>query len=150
MFDYGIVHLIEGTEIDRPRNALTLYNSLHWHFGKFDIFFTPVSTPDQPPHTYRIESFLGPAALRTYGLPVARTLYLTPNRTIDPPSPRLLALHRAIAHVLHLSAAGEYIDRILEDMGENYHVMEDGSTDLGHHVSLRLGKWWGSSGSVAV
>ncbi|KAK3937569.1 hypothetical protein QBC46DRAFT_366093 [Diplogelasinospora grovesii] len=107
MFDSGVIHLIEGNDIDRPRNAITLTRDLHTFFGNFDVFFEPL--PDQE-HTYRIQSFLHPMAIQE--LPLERTLYLTRSRTIEPPSPRLLTLHCAIAHILHLSAAGEYIDKI--------------------------------------
>jgi hypothetical protein len=37
---------------------------------------------------------------------------------IDPPSPQLLAVHSAIAQILHLSAAGRYIDNILENLDQ--------------------------------
>ncbi|RFU36171.1 hypothetical protein B7463_g157, partial [Scytalidium lignicola] len=142
MFDHGVLHLIEGTDIDRPHNALTLGLNFHRLFGDFRVFFTPLSA-DQQPHTYRIETFLPSIVLRD-PLPVTRTLYLTETRTIDLPSPRLLAIHRAIAHILHLSAAGGYINRILKDMEEKG-IQADGSTELARFVRLRLG--WGSDGT---
>ena len=135
MFDSGVVYLIEGNDIDRPRNAVTLTHDLHNLFGNFDIFFEPL--PDQE-HTYRIQSFLHPMVIRD--LPVVRTLYLTENRTIEPPSLRLLALHCAIAHILHLSAAADYITKILKDM-EWKDTRADGSTELGRIIALRLGGW---------
>ncbi|KAL2256825.1 hypothetical protein VTK26DRAFT_1067 [Humicola hyalothermophila] len=137
MFDHGAGHLIEGVDIDRPRNALTLTLNMHDLFGNFHIYFEPV--PDAEPHTYRIESFLPPSFVGGL-LPVTRTLFLTDSRTIDPPSARLLAIHRAIGHILHLSAAGSYIDNILRDMedaGERG-ARADGSTDLGRLVHLHL------------
>lgn len=144
MFDRGVVNLIQGTDIDQPFNALTLTPKLHELFGSFQVFFTPVT--DQQPHTYRIDTFLPRIILRNT-LPVTRTLYLTKTRIINPPSPRLLAIHRAIAHILHLSAAGDYIDRMLRDMEEKG-IQADGSTELGRFVALRLG--WGSIGTIEV
>lgn len=135
MFDSGVIHLIEGNDIDRPRNAITLTGDFHHYFGNFDVFFE--SLPDQE-HTYRVRSFIHPAILPD--LPVVRTLYLTENRTIEPPSPRLLTLHCAIAHILHLSGAGDYIREILRDMEWN-DTKGDGSTELGRLVMLRLGGW---------
>jgi HNH endonuclease len=140
MFDTGIAYLIEGTEIDRPRNAITLTQFLHQLFGDFRIFFEAVS--DQQPHTYRVGTFLPRHIMRDPPLPVTRTLYLAENRAIDPPLPRLFAVHYAIAHILHLSAAGEYIDRILRD-AEEHGVRADGSTELGRLVRLGLGQWAG-------
>lgn len=67
--------------------------------------------------------------------PVTRTLYTHPS--IDPPSERLLALHSAIGHILHLSGAGEYIHVLLRDMEDGV-VREDGSTQLGDLLSIAL------------
>ncbi|EJT79543.1 hypothetical protein GGTG_04628 [Gaeumannomyces tritici R3-111a-1] len=134
MFDPGVVHLIEGAEIDRPYNAISLTQHLHSEFGSFQIFFEPVDS--RPPHTYRINGF-DPLVDQTQGLPVIRTLHLAQDKTIDPPSSRLLAIHRAIAHILHLSGAGDYIDWVLRDAEENG-VRSDGSTALGLLVSARL------------
>lgn len=136
MFDMGVAHLVEGVEIDRPRNALTLTNTLHQLFGDFQVFFVPLDDD----HTYRIESFIPRHILRDPPLPITRTLYLAEGRTIDPPSRRLLALHCAIARILHLSAAGGYIDEILRD-AEEHGIRADGSTELGRLVNLRLGGW---------
>ncbi len=135
MFDSGVAHIINGMDIDRPRNALTLTLRFHQLFGAFDVYLTPV--PDTY-NTYRIESFLPPPM--AIGLPVTRALFVTDTQTIDPPSPRLLAVHRAIAHILHLSGAGFYIDRVLRDMEDSV-VRGDGTSDLGHMVTLGLGGW---------
>ncbi|TPX23658.1 hypothetical protein DIZ76_012993 [Coccidioides immitis] len=135
MFDFNVSHLINGVDIDRPFNAISLTQNLHGLFGKFKIFFEPV--PGQE-HTYRIDSCLPPGAVRA--VPVTRTLYLTPDRSIEPPLPRLLAIHSAICHILQLSGAGQYIDKILQDL-EEIGTREDGSTDLGRLVNLRLGGW---------
>lgn len=92
------------------------------------------------PYQYKIDSTEQRSFLRDPLFPVIRTLTLGPNRTIDPPSPRLLAVHRAIARIIHLSGAEEYIESILRDI-EEVSVREDGSTNLGHIVKLRLGGW---------
>jgi hypothetical protein len=73
-------------------------------------------------------------------LPVERTLYLTESQTIEPPSRRLLALHCAIARILHLSAAADYITKILKDM-ESKDTRADGSTELGRILTLKLDGW---------
>ncbi|KAK3941884.1 hypothetical protein QBC46DRAFT_429257 [Diplogelasinospora grovesii] len=132
MFDNGVTHLIEGNDIDRPLNAITLNSTLHRLFGAFLVFLQPVS--DAEPHNYRVDSFFPPLIMRAL-LPDTRTLYLTENWTIDPPSPRLLAIHCAIAHILHLSEAGAYIDKLLDDM-EMGNIRADGS--IGRLVTLGL------------
>ncbi|EPE09763.1 hypothetical protein F503_07539 [Ophiostoma piceae UAMH 11346] len=137
MFDRGVVDLINGIDIDRPRNALTLTPLMHGLFGAFKIYLEAV---DGQYNTYRIKSFLEAPHSRVFNLPITRTLYVTENRTIDPPSPRFLAVHCAIAHILHLSGAGDYIDYILRDM-EEHPVRADGTSALGRLVSLGLGGW---------
>ncbi|CVL09111.1 uncharacterized protein FMAN_14250 [Fusarium mangiferae] len=139
MFDHDIVHLIEGPDIDRSRNALTLKIDLHRQFGNFKVFFEPTNQP----HSYRIDSTLR-QPFRNPIFPVNRTFFLTPERTIDPPSARLLAVHNAICQILHLSAAGNYIDSILRDLDDGA-VQSDGSTNLASLLRLRLDCWWESA-----
>lgn len=133
MFDSDVVHLINGVDVDRPHNAITLTLSLHRAFGNFDLYFTPIT---DRPHTYTIRTIQG---IGYRMLPVTRTLYLTADHRIDPPSPRLLALHRAIGHVLYLSGAGEYIDNIFRKFEDGL-IQHDGSTPLGELVQLRMNK----------
>jgi hypothetical protein len=124
MFDPGVVH----------------FTKFHRLFGDFEIYFEPTT---QKPHTYKIilTQSHNRLVLRDLIFPITRTFYLTDSHTIDPPSPRLLAVHRAIALILHLSAAGGYIDDILRDLDE-LDVKNDGSTELGRLIELRLGGWW--------
>ncbi|OJD14934.1 hypothetical protein ACJ73_09027 [Blastomyces percursus] len=136
MFDPGIIHLIDGPKIDSPLNALTLTHDHHRAFGEFRIYFEPTSTQDQ----YKIDSMEQSPFIRDPLFPVTRTLTLSPNRTIDPPSTRLLNVHRAIARIMNLSGAGEYIEKILRDL-EEVDVRADGSTNLGRVMNLRLGGW---------
>lgn len=135
MFDSDVVHLINGVDSDRPYNALTLTTDLHRAFGRFDVYFTQIT---DLPHTYEIKTFQRFGFQRI--LPVTRALYLMPDQSIEPPSPRLLALHRAIGHILHLSGAGRYIQNLL-DKFEDQMVHSDGSTPLADLVQLRMNAW---------
>lgn len=136
MFDPGIGHLIDGPKIDSPLNALTLTLDYHRLFGEFQIYFQHTGIP----HQYRIDSTEQRPFLRDPLFPVTRSLTLSPHRTIDLPSARLLDVHRAIAHIMNMSGAGEYIDKVLRDM-EELDVREDGSTHLGYLAGLRLDGW---------
>ncbi|KAJ6118432.1 hypothetical protein N7471_013899 [Penicillium samsonianum] len=122
--------------LDIPMNALTLTLNYHRLFGEFKIYFEPTGTR----HKYRIDSTERSPFLRNPSFPVTRSLTLSPHRTVDPPSPRLLDVHRAIALIMKLSGAGEYTERVLRDM-EELDVREDGSTHLGYLTGLRLGGW---------
>lgn len=139
MFNPGAIHLINGVDIDRPMNALTITHDLHKLFGNFEIAFQPVDTQ---PHTYTI-NYVEPDRMgRVEKLPVTVTFYLTPDRSIDPPSPQLLQIHSAIGRILHLSAAGDYINEFLRDMEEleGGQVIPNGSTRLDDYVWFRLGE----------
>ena len=125
MFDPGIIYLINGPKIDSPINAFTLTLDYHRLFGEFKIYFEHTGIRQQ----YRIDSTERSHFLRDPLFPVSLTL--SPHRTVDPPSPRLLDVHRAIALIMKLSGAGEYIERVLRDM-EELDVREDGSTHLGY------------------
>ncbi|KAI0870105.1 hypothetical protein GGS24DRAFT_493251 [Hypoxylon argillaceum] len=133
MFDVGVADLIQSPKIDRPRNAITLTPQHHLSFSSFKVYFEPVPNTD---HTYTIKTFHKQNYVRRAPFPVTRELYLTSERTIEPPSRRLLAIHCAIAHILHLSGAGDYIDKIYRDI-EEYGVQADGSTPLGRLQSAR-------------
>ena len=52
MFDSGIVHLIDGPQIDSPMNALTVALDYHRLFGEFQIYFEPTGIR----HQFRIDS----------------------------------------------------------------------------------------------
>ncbi|TWU70761.1 hypothetical protein ED733_001838 [Metarhizium rileyi] len=132
MFDNDIAYRIHGTDIDRPLNALTLTLNLHRAFGNFEVYFTSFRGRE---HTYEIGTFQR-TGFTEVALPVVRTLYLTEDRNIEPPSPQLLAVHRAIAHILHLSGAARYIDRIIRSINDQ-EARNDGSTDIGSLVRLR-------------
>ncbi|OJJ50041.1 hypothetical protein ASPZODRAFT_1093094 [Penicilliopsis zonata CBS 506.65] len=138
MFNPDAIHLINGVDIDRPMNALTLTHDLHKLFGNFEIAFSPVGSQ---PHTYTIDYLESDRMGRIERLPITVTLYLTPDRSIDPPSPQLLKIHHAIGRILHMSAAGDYIDDILYNIEgmESGQVMPNGSTRLDDYVRFRLG-----------
>jgi len=142
MFDPGVRHQIEGVSIDRPYNALTLTHDLHQRFGELTIYFEPQPNA-QVPHTYVVQQTTSYPFFRRPKLPLTRTLFTTPDCTIDPPSSRLLAIHRACSLILHLSGAAEFVDKVIRDMDEHA-VQSDGTTELGTLVGLKFRQWDGS------
>jgi len=112
MFDPGIIHYISDTNIDRPYNAITLTHTCRRYFGGLQVYF---EAETGSLNTYTIKT-----TKEWYlpNLPVTRTLFVTSDHNIDPPMPRLLAIHRACCLILHLSGAGQYLDRVLRDMEE--------------------------------
>jgi len=53
MFDIGVIYFIEGTDIDRLRNVITLSLEMYRLFGNFKVFFERVADDDTA-DTYRI------------------------------------------------------------------------------------------------
>lgn len=133
MFDSDISALIDGVEIDTPKNALSLERSIHKAFGAFEIYFDEVESNR---HAYRVFSH-DEVISDVNGFPRDVDFTNPMCQDIDPPSRRLLAIHRAISEILHLSAAGQYIDEIFREM-EEPGVRSNGSTKLGDILSLKL------------
>ncbi len=71
-------------------------------------------------------------------MPVTHTLFLISTCTIDPPSPQLLAVHRTVAHILHLSGAEEYIVELPRNV-EEHGIRANGSTKLDRLLRVGLG-----------
>ncbi|KAE8384687.1 hypothetical protein BDV23DRAFT_188963 [Aspergillus alliaceus] len=137
MFNPRTVRLISGTDIDRLMNALTLTHDLHRLFGNFEIAFEPI---DSQPQTYKIKYVNAGRIFRGHWLPVTRTLYITPGRSIEPPSIQLSELHHAIGQILHSSAAGKYIDKLIRDTEdiEGGRMCSNGSTRIDDYIRYRL------------
>ncbi|KAH6627674.1 hypothetical protein F5144DRAFT_576542 [Chaetomium tenue] len=47
MFDGGVTDFLQGTDIDRPRNAITLNPELHLMFSRFQVFYLAESIPTE-------------------------------------------------------------------------------------------------------
>jgi hypothetical protein len=109
----ALIQSIEGTNIDRPSNALTLSVNLHRSFGTLKVYFE--ADPDfQNRYIIKTTDHL----MFRVMLPVTQDLFIASDHNIDLPMPRLLAIHRACCLIVHLSGAGEYIDKVPRDMEE--------------------------------
>ncbi|KAI5780998.1 hypothetical protein DFH27DRAFT_519580 [Peziza echinospora] len=114
-------------KINEPWNAMTMITVFHDAFGEFSLALEPTSTDD----VYRIQTYPHFQNLYNYLLPPERQItlvsddprYLLPNRY-------LLETHAAIAKILHISGAGEYVERVIWDFEQIACLAEDGSTNL--------------------
>ncbi|KAH8713439.1 hypothetical protein HC256_006598 [Beauveria bassiana] len=128
MFDIDVAHLTNGADVDQPHNAITLTLDLHRALG------ISTSTARKSP-TARIPMKSGHfEGLDSRECCLSQGRCTSADQSINPPAPRLLALHRAIGHILHLSGAGEHIDDIFRKL-EDRMVQCDGSTPLAELVS---------------
>ncbi|KAE8373619.1 hypothetical protein BDV26DRAFT_284977 [Aspergillus bertholletiae] len=135
MFNPTILPFISETDTDRPMNILTLTKDVRMLFGDFTITFKHLSDCQ-----YKIDYANPDQFLRIIQLPVTRILYLPLDQRIDPPSVEFLKVYHAIAKILYLSGAGEYIDRFLWDMDEmeGGQVNPNGSSRIDEYVRFKL------------
>ncbi|KGQ02727.1 hypothetical protein BBAD15_g12055 [Beauveria bassiana D1-5] len=134
MFDNNVAHLTNGVDVDQPHNAITLTLDLH------RALRISTSTARKSP-TARIPMKSGHfEELDSRKCCLSQGRCTSADQSINPPAPVLLALHRAIGHILHLSGAGEHIDDIFRKL-EDRMVQCDGSTLLAELVQLRMNEW---------
>lgn len=137
MFDPDSLPLLNDSKIDGPENALCLAMEAHESFGTFQIAFQAVE--GAPPHTYKLVAFEDGLEIK-YNLPDGPITLTSRAFDVPLPSPVLLKIHWAIAKILHLTGAGEYIEGILRDEG-GYLIPADGSADIGCMISAKVNGW---------
>jgi len=126
---------LNGNNIHRLENVLTLDIGIHSLFDELKLWFEPTGIPD----TYKLG-----APNSRYILPHYRTTMTFTTR--DPeklplPSPEYLAIHAACARVANLSGAGEHIDKVLRELEDTKVLSKDGSsTEALEHALLPLSR----------
>ncbi|KAI6033299.1 hypothetical protein EDC04DRAFT_2897936 [Pisolithus marmoratus] len=120
---------LNGTNIHRLENVMTLDPTVHNDFATLKIWFTAME-----PNQYRLEAVDN---FYLYGCPASVT-FSTPNPEKYPlPNPTYLAIRAACAKVAHLSGAGEYIEKVFRRMEDTRVLAEDGgSSELLHEALL--------------
>jgi hypothetical protein len=58
--------------------------------------------------------------------------------SVEPPSPEYLKVHAALAKVLHLCGAAEYIERVERDAEREMTLRTNGETDFESYLQSRL------------
>ncbi|KAF8810920.1 hypothetical protein BYT27DRAFT_7185242 [Phlegmacium glaucopus] len=129
----NIVRELNGANIHRLQNVLTLSVEVHGKFDALKLWFEPTNKTNtytvQTPHT----RYLRPSYKPT-------VTFTTPDEDKLPvPSSEYLAIHAACAKVAHLSGAGEHIDKILREMEDTKVLSKDGaSAEILEHALLPL------------
>ncbi len=106
-------------------------SDIHALFGKLRWYLEPVEGVD---HTYvaRVLSRFDARRIPPSTEPIS---FADCPDDVEPPSPRLLAIHRSLARVAHASGAVEYIDRVLRDRDDGF-IRADGTTHLGTLIAI--------------
>ncbi|KAG8906721.1 hypothetical protein FRB99_006319 [Tulasnella sp. 403] len=129
---------LDGYDINRLENVLTLNITAHHLFGALYIWLKPI--PDRP-NCYEIGRVpkldrLVPELLLPAGTVIELT---TPDEANLPlPDPRYLALHAACAQIANVSGVAEYLKELVEELEDRAVLSEDGSSFrlLDHALSL--------------
>lgn len=151
MFLPGLSTILEGSLIDTPANAMILASDIHDEFGKLLCYLEEV--PDCP-NCYTFKTTSGAAELLPGLYPKTEVITLVNHepegtRVADLPSACLLKLHAACCKMMEMAGAGEYVERVLEDMErmqEEGTLAGDGSSDIG--MVLRMKGLWSERGEM--
>jgi hypothetical protein len=120
-------------DINSLRNVMMLSVSLHRSFGNFHLALEQTDTPNQ----YRVKTFPGFAPVYRGFLPQNRMVTMrAQDGRIPLPSPTLLQVHCAIAHILHATGEGEKTEKILDDSDAIGGLAPSGSTDIAELFSV--------------
>ncbi|KAI6047026.1 hypothetical protein EDC04DRAFT_3052536 [Pisolithus marmoratus] len=130
--DPSLRKLLDGTNIHRIQNVMTMDPTVDGRFNTLKIWFVPTGETN----SYRLE------AIDEFWL-TGRPRYVTfstPNANRYPlPSATYLAIHATCAKVAHLSGTREYLETILTYMDDTHVLSEDGgSSELLHEAILRI------------
>jgi len=108
---------LNGNNIHRLENILTMCTDDHAYFDDLKMWFEPTGTPNEyflrvSQEEYRPSIFTPPE--------IHRIEKVTLEDTSDRPAPssRYLALHAACCRVAHMSGAGQYLDEIYRDFDD--------------------------------
>lgn len=124
-------------DIDAPKNTIMMGIGLVDFFKAFLLYFDRNDDySDSEGRKYKVRSsdngLIGSLAVSEV------TCEFNTDTGIEPPDPRLLAIHAALAKVIHACGAGEHFSMIVENEEEIGVLNSDGTSDIGALLSCRL------------
>ncbi|KAH9175894.1 hypothetical protein EDB89DRAFT_235099 [Lactarius sanguifluus] len=124
---------LKGKGIHSLDNVMTLGTSVHHSFDQLKMWFEAKGSPN----TYTIKA-TGPLFLTLCKAADCKITLTSEDPRLPLPNPDYLEIHAACCRVAHLSGAGEYMDKVLDDLEDARVLSEDGST--AHMLSFALQK----------
>lgn len=119
----GLSEKFKGSQIDQPDNALMLATAIHNAFGALNIWLT-LEERSEDWAIYRLESNRR-STLEENHWPPEGKVRLRTFKEIKMADPYYLALHRAFAKAISMSAGAELLDSIQHDMETTVVLSED-------------------------
>ncbi|KZT25007.1 hypothetical protein NEOLEDRAFT_1148264 [Neolentinus lepideus HHB14362 ss-1] len=126
-----------GSDINTPKNAILMTNDCHILFGRFFLYFdASLHQFPHEPNKYWVKSTtdIHLPAMGKHSV----VCTFSPHPTIDPPSAKLLAVHAALAKVLHASSVMKYFDKVISNMEGSTVLDSNGGSDIGLFLCSRL------------
>ncbi|KAJ7755950.1 hypothetical protein B0H16DRAFT_1722100 [Mycena metata] len=117
-----------------PLNTMMASGTPHDHFDHLYIFFEPFTNEngDIVDNKYRLVQ-----CMKTPYGPLSETVTFTArllgNKRVDPPSPKLLALHAACVRIAHLSGAADVLEKFDKSSEDHYPVLSKGFKDMSYN-----------------
>ncbi|KAI9437453.1 hypothetical protein H4582DRAFT_277290 [Lactarius indigo] len=115
---------LKGSEIHGLDNVMTLDLFHHHWFDRLDLWFEAV---EGSPNTYTIKA-TDTVYLVSCKADDRRITLTSAFADLPLPNPVYFEIHAACCRVAHLSGAGEYMNKVLEDMEDTSVLSEDGSS----------------------
>ncbi|KAJ5091336.1 hypothetical protein NUU61_006206 [Penicillium alfredii] len=121
-------------DINEEQNVMMMVGAFHDEFGSFHFVLEATETPNR----YRLKEFSNFASLFLPLLPQNRIVILNSHDgRYPPPNPILLAVHAAVGNILNLTAHGEKIEELKQELGDmGGGLARDGSTRIGDLLSV--------------
>ncbi|KAH9080585.1 hypothetical protein EDB83DRAFT_2284635 [Lactarius deliciosus] len=134
----GLPDRLTGKKIHSLDNVMTLELNMHDSFDQLDIWFEATEGPQKgSPNTYTMKA-TDPVFLAKCKVADRKITLTSEDPRLPLPNPDYLEIHAACCRVAHLSGAGEYMDKVLEDLEDTRVLSEDGSS--AHILSFVLPK----------
>ncbi|KIO21020.1 hypothetical protein M407DRAFT_219453 [Tulasnella calospora MUT 4182] len=140
-----ITESLNGPDIHRVENVLTMCSSAHELFDRLQLWFEATDAPN----TYNMCSN-DEGNFNLVLPPILRQVTLkSTNPSIPLPNSDYLRIHAACAKVAHLSGAAEYLETILNEWEERPVLASDGgSADMLSFLLARRRGVWSEQGKV--
>ncbi|KAH9046948.1 hypothetical protein EDB83DRAFT_2403959 [Lactarius deliciosus] len=128
-----------GSNINSPTNAIYMTVTEHTRFGRFQFYLDKEAYPDIP-NKYKVRmprqgARLGNGSLDSEVDVEFPTLEAS---SVEPPNPECLKIHAALAKVLHLCGAAEYIESVESDAETEGTLRLDGETDFASYLRSKI------------
>ncbi|KAH9013272.1 hypothetical protein EDB85DRAFT_1877121 [Lactarius pseudohatsudake] len=119
----GFPEKMTGKKVHNLDNVMTLGMEIHDSFDQLDMWFEAKGSPN----TYTIKATDTVFLAKCKAADCKITLTSADPR-LPLPNPEYLEIHAACCRVAHLSGAGEYMDKVLEDLEDTRVLSQDGSS----------------------